>query len=169
MKRLKYTPYYFNTKYEYKTHKYIGRDYGDFKTADKGILGNFTRFLRRLWNKDQKSYKVCNTYTEWQMHVEDIIRRDFSNYEDFLHWLYFMKRESRENLKMVEIIQIPAYIVIFSLSISMFGLEHITLEICMIIFFLIGGCVIYLINANSRVHFFDDIIEIAKAEAPPKS
>lgn len=165
MKKLKCTPYNFNAKYEYRTHKYVGRDYGSFKMANRGIITNIIRFARKIWNKKQKKYIVCNTYTEWKTHVINIIRKDMSNYEDFIHWLYYMKRDSEKDLQMVKVIQIPIYIVILSLSTQIFNLERLTIENTIIILVIItGASAKYLLRAYDRVCFYDDVIEIYEAE-----
>lgn len=162
----KYTPYDFNTKYEYRTHKYVGRDYGKLKTSNKRIIG------KKSPRKNQDRYMVCNTYTEWKRHVKSIIRKDFSNYEDFLHWLYLMKRDSEKGLQIVINVQIPIYIVFVSAIMGISNSLDAIIWIVSTVLFVVGYAVIavlILISALSRIHFYNDIIEIAKAEAPPKS
>ncbi len=170
MKLSEDTVYNFDVKYEYRTHKYAGRDYENIEMVKKKTYKSFIRSKRRNWNKNQEKYLVCNTYAEWQSHVKSIIRKDMINYEDFLHWLYYMKRDSEKDLQMVKVIQIPIYIGIISLSVPIFNLEYFTFENAIIILLIITGIsAIHLINAYNRVYFYSDVIEIAKAEAPPKS
>ncbi len=45
--KTKYKPYGFDEKYEFRTYKNIGRDYGDRKIADMGLVGNIKRFFRK--------------------------------------------------------------------------------------------------------------------------
>lgn len=48
MKDTYFKPYGINIEYEYKTYKFVGRDYGNRKSANLGWLGNFKRFLRKM-------------------------------------------------------------------------------------------------------------------------
>ena len=31
---------------------------------------------------------ICNTYSEWENHVKEIVNTNIFNRKDFLHWLY---------------------------------------------------------------------------------
>lgn len=33
-------------------------------------------------------YMICNTYSEWENHVKEIVNTNIFNRKDFLHWLY---------------------------------------------------------------------------------
>lgn len=56
--KTKYKPYGFDEKYEFRTYKNIGRDYGDRKIADMGLVGNIKRFFRKKMNRKQKKYTM---------------------------------------------------------------------------------------------------------------
>ena len=62
MKTKDYNPYKIDIRYEYRNYRYIGRDYGDMKSANIGTIDNLIRFLRKVANKSEKYYATCNTY-----------------------------------------------------------------------------------------------------------
>lgn len=48
----KYKPYMIDIKYECRTYQYVGRDYGNSKSADLSCIFNFDRFIRKIWNRN---------------------------------------------------------------------------------------------------------------------
>ena len=95
MKRIKYKPYNFDSDYEHRTYKYIGHDYGDAKTANKGLIKNVLRWLRRNFlNKGEGCYKFCNTYGEWRQYVK---KKFFCNHsENGINMFKFLNIKKRK-------------------------------------------------------------------------
>lgn len=149
----KNTPYYFNEKYEYKTHKKVGADYKKSKTRN------------RIKNANRKAYKICDTYSEWKKHIENTIRKDFTNREDCLHWLYDLRRDSEKDLQIAKNVQIPLYIAVISL-IMQIGNSEIVAWCLAMIFVVIYAAIstILLLKALNHIYFYDDVIEIFEAE-----
>lgn len=108
--KTKYTPYGFDEKYEYKTYKNIGKDYGDRKIADVGFFENVKRYFRRKTNRKQKQYAMYNTYEQWKKHVKKNIERYPLSIENYKHWLIKQQRYYQERLELIKIILIPLYI-----------------------------------------------------------
>ena len=147
--------YDFDVDYEYRTHKKVGIDYKNSKS--KSIIVNA--------DKKSKTYKVCDTYSEWKKHIEDTVRKDFANREDFLHWLYDLRRDSEKDLQIAKNIQIPLYIVIISL-IMQIGYSEIVAWCLAMVFAVIYAVIstILLLKALNHIDFYNDIIEIFEAE-----
>lgn len=165
MKKQHFRAYGVDLDYEYKTYKNVGKDYGNSKTADKGCIANFTRFYRKKFNKNQKNYATCNTYTEWKKHVKCVTTEGIANYEDFLHWLNYKKSCSEERVETAKVILIPVYIVLISLSMQIYYSDSITIWHAMIsIAIIVVMAAIILLNALEKVRFYEDIIQICEAE-----
>lgn len=116
MRKRKYMPYFFNYQYERKTYKYIGKDYGNYITANIGWIRNIARWYRkRIYNRNESKYKFCNTYEEWVSYVKNKLpmRTDYKNY---LHWLVENKRFAEGELETVKAILIPIYIALLSVK-----------------------------------------------------
>ena len=160
MRKKDYKPYGINIEYELKTYKYVGMDYGNYKTANRGVLFNLKRFLRKICNKGERKYKFCNTYSEWETHVNYIVRKDITNYRDFVHWLYGKRNDAKEYLEAIKTILIPLYIAIFSLiqyfDNEKIGFEEILVGAILISFFSLK----FLCEANEKVNFYKDLITI---------
>lgn len=166
MKKQNFVPYGINIRYEIKTYKMIGTDYGDAKTANRGVWLNFLRFWRRVLNKKQKKYKICHTYSDWEQHVESVLNKNMLNYTDFLHWLYGKKTNAEEMLALIKVVLIPMYIAVFSISDKLWAkqLKDIPIEIgmTMVAIILVILSVNYFIDANEKVNFYKDIINVAE-------
>lgn len=164
MKNNYFKPYGMNIEYELKTYKYVGRDYGELKTANRGWFSNFTRFLRKKVNKKQNRYCACNTYSEWKLHVKGILKKEILNYNDFLHWLYQQKRNAEIFLDSVKTILIPLYVAMISVSNLFPEGEAGETSILIAIFIVALFSAIYLSKAEEKVQFYNDFIEIAEEE-----
>lgn len=163
MKKQRFKAYGININKEYKTYRNIGKDYGNSKTADKGKIANFIRFCRKIFNKNQTKYAVCNTYTEWKNHVKSILPKDIINYEDFLHWLYYYKSDSEDGVEFIKVIQIPMDIGLISLIIQIYNPEKITIESVIVgVIIAVVISVIFLSNALEKVRFYEDFIQICE-------
>lgn len=166
-KKSNYTPYNLNISYEQKTYKYVGYTYGDYTTANKGLLLNLRRFYLKKKNKNEKNFKFCNTYSEWETHIKTIIKTDMLNYNDFLHWLKAQKRNTETFLESIKGILIPIYIALFSISNTFYdGLSstQLTFATCILAVFLAVASALYLFDATENVNFYNDLLEIAEHE-----
>ena len=109
--------YNFNEKYEMKTYRYVGKDYGNRKTANRGVLSNIRRWFRKKTNKTEKKYKFCDTYLEWKNHIKEIFPvKNSCEIDNFLHWLEQQMRYAKWELEAVKIILIPIYIALLSID-----------------------------------------------------
>lgn len=167
MKRQKYKPYNLDITYEQKTYNHIGKDYGNRKTADKGIMRNFARWFRKwIYNRNEKHYKFCHTYGEW---VEYLNSRDIcigaDDRQDFLKYLMLRKRSAEIILEIEKVLVIPIYIAFFSILPSIYGMDKITLLHAVIILWmvvLLSICILY--NASQEVYFLQDYIAYLEEE-----
>ena len=116
MKKQKYKPYFFDYKYELKTYKHIGLDYGDSVSANKGWIQNARRWFRKhIYNRADSKYKTCDTYEDWEIHVKSKLpmRTDYKNY---MHWLIMQRQFAERELEIVKAILIPIYIALLSMK-----------------------------------------------------
>ena len=161
MKKQKYKPYFFDFKYELKTYKYIGLDYGNSVIANKGLIRNFTRWFRKhIYNRTDSKYKICNTYEDWEIYVKSKlpIRTDCKNY---LHWLINQKRLAESDLETVKAILIPIYIALLSMKDVFFNgkaFDFVTALILIIAIAIISLCILY--KEKEALDFWNDWIEI---------
>lgn len=161
MKKQKYKPYYFDYKYELKTYKYIGIDYGNSVIANKGWIRNFTRWFRRnIYNRADSKYKICNTYEDWEVYVKSKlpIRTDYNKY---LHWLIQQRRHAESELEIVKAILIPGYIALLSMKEIFFKEktpELATVLVLIIIVMIISACILY--KEKETLDFWNDWIKI---------
>ncbi len=174
MKNKYFVEYKLNIAYEINTYKHVGRDYGDRKTANLGWYFNCKRFARRIINKREKKYKICNTYTEWKAHVIDAIPKDRYIYDDMVHWLYKQKRYAENYLDAIKAILIPLYIAIIGIKEFFESTDSEKFEkiphnqkiglFIFAIFFIIFLSTKILWSAQEKVQFFEDFICIAEEE-----
>ncbi len=162
MKKQKYKPYFFDYKYELKTYKYIGLDYGDSISANKGWIQNVGRWFRKhIYNRADSKYKICDTYEDWEIYVKSKLpmRTDYKNY---MHWLIMQRQLAERELETVKAVLIPIYIALLSMKEIFF--VNITPDLgttlTFIIIILLGSFYILWIE-NENLNFWNDWIEIA--------
>ncbi len=106
---------FFDIKYERRTYKHIGKDYGDRRTADRGLIRNFLRWYRkRIYNRKELKYRFCNTHEEWKLYL---FERKFCNACDKQNMIKFLNKQKRVYEKMSDSIKtviIPIYSSLFS-------------------------------------------------------
>ncbi len=185
MKKTNYMPYNINLKYEWETYKHIGKDYGNSRIANIGMRANFLRYVRRITNRDEKNYKFCNKYSEWEEHVRYILNRKINNYNDMIHWIVKKQRISQYILTILKAIVIPIYIAIFSLSDTLganeiyeefliyYGMQaaHMarTMTYLLIVVLISIIAITLLDNELLKVDFYKDLIDIANKIMSEKS
>ena len=179
MKTQYFQAYNLNMEYEFNTYKNVGKDYGNRKNANLGMLLNWKRFKRKcIENKEEKVYKFCNTYTEWKTHVKEILPVEFNNYDDMLHWLYMKKRDAESFLEAIKAILIPVYIALLGVmefvepfNSDKYAIGSIEEKLCNMgnfFFFLFILIVIVWVStkalgeAERKVDFYTDFICIAE-------
>lgn len=164
MKKQKYQPYFLNYKYERRTYRHIGRDYGDSITADKGWIRNFTRWFRKhIYNKSEKKYKFCNTYEEWECYVKNKLPMKI-DYKNYMHWLIDQNRLADIELETVKAILIPVYIALLSMK-DFLAIEGSSSLGTMIIFIIVivGISVYILCIEKENLDFWKDWIVIVNS------
>ncbi len=179
MKNKYFQPYGLDMQYEYKTYKYVGMDYGNWKVANLGLVLNVKRFVRKyITNKKEKQYKKCDSYTEWQTHVKEILPSGLNNYEDMLHWLYRERRGAESFLEGIKAILIPIYIAFLgimefvtpissfqegtgSFDVNLPNGGHIWLYIILLFMIMIASTIV-LGEAEKKVSFYVDFICIVE-------
>lgn len=167
-----FKPYGLNIEYEINTYKNVGKDYGNRKDANLGLLLNMKRFIRKsVKNRGGKLYKFCHTYTEWKEHVKQIFPRKNYNYEDILHWLYKKKRNEESRLEAIKAILIPVYIAFLgtyefgeTFVKNKYNSQQIFICMIMIMIIIIIASVKVLGDAEERVDFYKDFISIVEDE-----
>lgn len=162
MKKIKYRPYGFKATYEWNTFKYIGKDYypiGIFKIQ---------YYFRKRKNKNEKQYKVCNKYSDWERHVKKTLPTYIENYEDFFHWLLEQLEDSESFYENVKTVLIPIYVAIipFLYTNQSCFLSEFSLLIEKLIF-LFTVCVIVVVSVHilssrrKKINFWKKYIDIA--------
>lgn len=164
MKSKYFNAYGLDFEYEFETYKHVGKDYGNCKNANKGLILNITRFFRKhVTNKKEHKYKFCNTYSEWEEQVQKVLLHNVCNNEDMLHFLYQKKRDAKVFLEGIKVILIPIYIALLQMIdifyTSTTGKGAFTIVI-MVIITMVSTCVLG--DAMKKVYFLDDFIQIAK-------
>ena len=158
LKKLEYKPYDFDIDYEKRTYDYIGRDYAG---KNVGILCG----LRKWQNKNEKKYKVCDTYTDWEEHVKDNICIEILNYKDFMHWLRLQLRQAENKGEGIKNILIPIYIAIAPILELFYPEvnERIELYVLFLIYIIITCFSAYMLKKMSNeIAFWKDYIELAE-------
>lgn len=159
MKTKDYNPYKIDIKYEYRTYRYIGRDYGDRKSANIGVIDNLIRCLRKEVNKNENYYATCNTYTEWYMHMKTIIPSGKNNSKNMLYWLRKNQKAAKHYLEAIKVVLVPIYIALISIF-DIFSDEKRKLEGLIIILIMVVLSTFILMKASIKKEFFDDITDI---------
>lgn len=161
----KYRPYMIDITYELETYKNIGRDYGNSKTADIGGVFNFFRFVRKFKNRKQTKYRFCNTYSDWEKHMHNVLNKNIINYDDMVHWLIGHRNYAKQRLEAVKAVLIPIYITLISLYKVLWGKENDPMITVLIPLFITVFASAYILSdATVKVNFFDDFIKIAQKE-----
>ena len=174
MRKERFKPYGIDIEYEQRTYKYVGRDYGNSKNLYLGFLKRVMRFSREMRNKRQHKYAICNTYTEWESHVRNVIKKDILNSNDLIHWLYHKRNMEKQILEAVKTIVIPIYLTIlttshfFNIESKSYGISGSVGGFIIVIIMVFSVCFSFLYNAYGRVNFYNDFIKIAEAELMDK-
>lgn len=173
MRKQRYTPYFFDIKYEKRTYKHIGKDYGDRKTADKGLIRNFLRWNRKhIYNRKELKYKFCDTYEDWKLYLLD---RKFCNNYDKQNMIKFLNKQKRSCGKIFESVKtiiIPLYITIYSGAIALmdkFWSETEALEsmprksmsvyLILLLLFIIGVSFYWIVKNKDDISFYKDYMD----------
>ena len=170
MKKKRFRPYEIDMDYEQRTHKFVGRDYGNSKSANLGLVPNTLRFFRKLRNRNQEKYAFCNTYTDWESHVKKIVKKDIININDFIHWLYRKRNVEKQILETVKTVFIPLYLAAFTvpylykIEANSYGSVSTVGSIIIIYIFVFFICFRLLHDAYEKVNFYNDFICVAERE-----
>lgn len=159
MQKQKYMPYFFNYKYERRTYKYIGKDYGNHIIANKGYVRNITRWFRKqLYNKNESKYKFCNTYEDWKRYLLEMPIYSGTDRENAIRYLNNHKRLCEMGLDLIKILLIPIYIAIFSVFMSLAdGQSVILIMLLPLVIILASAYLIY--KETSDACFYSDYIK----------
>ncbi len=164
-----YKPYMIDIKYEIKTHKNVGKDYGDSKTADLKLVMNFFRFVRKIRNRKQTKYKTCNTYSDWEKHMSNVLDKGIVNYDDMVHWLISERNYAKHYLDAIKTILIPLYISLTGVYTALGEVvDNSAMNLIIIMVIITIASVFALVDASEKVNFYDDVIEIAKKRKDDK-
>lgn len=160
MKTQRYCPYNLDLRKELRTYKNIGKDYGNYKTADKGWILNVCRYLRKKRNKNNKNYFSCNTYSEWKDYILDKVNRNINNYDDLIHFLICERNRQLVKKEAIVIILIPIYISLIATAIGNMELNMPETVAIIIVIELLALNGLY--NISQKVIFYNDLVEILK-------
>lgn len=160
-----YRPYMIDIKYELKTYKNVGKDYRKSQTADLKCAINFFQFARKIKNRKQTEYRICNTYSDWEKHMSSVLGKGIVNYEDMVHWLIYERNYAKHYLDAIKTILIPIYISLIGVYTVFEDREdNPIITLYTILFIIVFASVVILVKANEKVDFFDDVIEIAEKQ-----
>lgn len=174
MRKKRFKPYGIDIEYEQRTYRYVGRDYGNSKNVSLGFLKNVLRFFRKMRNRQQKTYAICNTYTEWERHVKKVVNKDIINSNDLIHWLYHKRNFEKQILEAVKAIVIPLYLAMLTtlnfinMESKSYGISGSLGGFIVVIIMVFLVCFEFLYNAYGRVNFYNDFIRIAETELMDK-
>jgi len=164
MKKKYFNEYGLDMEYEFETHRHVGKEYGNKKSADKGWIFNSIRFWRRkISNKKQNKYAFCNTYTEWEEHVRAIIPDNICNSIDMLHWLEGGRRSVGAFLEAIKVIMFPVYIAYLQFIDNYYGKENgkfVFFVIVMLIMVMMSLSILK--RATEKLEFYEDFISVVK-------
>ena len=157
--------YGIDISYELKTYKYIGSDYGNSKNANKGLSSNISRWLRKhIINKNEKQYKICNKYSEWEKYVTDNAPKNVLNGEDLLHYLYKNRMFMKIYYDIIKILLIPIYIAMLEILECICPDKNVLFVLMILVMIVI---VIFstgiIIDANQRINFYNDYISVLES------
>lgn len=159
MQKQKYMPYFFDYKYEKRTYKYIGKDYGDRITYNKSWNRNFTRWYRKcIYNRKESKYKRCNTYNEWKLYI---LKRQFNSEcekENMKRYLIRKKQDAETIFEISKTLFVPFYISMFSIVVGSEAEEPI-FWIIISTFFIIFFCTYLIFSSKKNVDFYKDYVE----------
>lgn len=132
-----------NLRYEFRTHKNVGRDYG--KVVSSG-----------------ERYETCSTYIEWREHIyRQISHLGDSDRVNFLRFLKRIKLEKERERRLYEILLLPVSLAVVSILGDHGGMD--VGETCGGFLILIFLCVLYALlmsNCEDKIDWLDDFIEV---------
>ena len=170
---MKYNPYNIDFNYEHRTYKHIGKDYGNIKTANKGLIKNLFRWLRRMvFNRSERCYKFCNTHSEWELYIEKKFFCDYGkNGQNIMKYLNVKKRKAALLLEGAKTVLIPLYIAVFSTMPSIFSEDdwekngtYISASMVIFIFLTIVIALGLIWKYSHMLNFYQDFMECLKKE-----
>ncbi len=166
-KKEHFKPYGLDLKYEFNTYRQVGRNYGDRKTAHMGLFLNFMRWRRKRKNRREGKYKFCNTYSDWERHVQEILPMHIQNYEDMLHYLLERKSGAEEYLEIVKILLIPIYLSLVAfyqifLGDEILASKYVVFHIVLFLLIILLSSMVALCGAKMKVNFYHDFLKIAE-------
>lgn len=175
----KYMPYEIDLKFQYRTYKNIGETHKiDFK-AKKNFLYKIWRITRIIFNKNEKSYKNFNTFSQWENYVcEEFNEKKFTNQKDCIHYLKRSKRNKEIFCDMVGAIITPIYVVLLTMGATLIlntdivnnytnnwylikayimrGYIYMSIILVFVLFILMFRFLRY----RTKINFFKDLIEV---------
>ena len=146
-------------RYEVRTHKYVGEDYY------LNSWSKIRRYIRKIWNRNEKKYKKCDTYSEWEKYVKSNLQIRILNYEDFICWARMHLRNSQKWLEGVKCVLIPIYIAMISVCqilSSVTAAEFNFIFLLSLLVLILCFSVKILVGAQDQVNFWVDYISIAQ-------
>lgn len=163
MKKQKFVPYFFDYKYERRTYKYIGKNYGDSVFANKGWIRNSTRWYRkRVFNRNDSKYKICNTYEEWKKYLLEKKFYNKCDLENMVNYLIGRKRIAEIIFDISKTSVIPLYVATFSATMSLTN-EQSSVEIFLLMIFIIAFSAYFIVRYKKEVDFYKDYIGILES------
>lgn len=172
--RSKYLPYKFDSRYEYRTYKNIGKDEAIKYKAQKSVYYNILWKLRRLLNHDDKNYRQLKNYSEWKIYILEKNVNYMGN-EDFIHFLGSKARRNEHLHSVQGNIVTPIYVVMVSGGLSLLllpfqkkyimeGALYVWLSFCILVIFVLVFLLCCSYKQCNRHYFYRDYIEIIRGE-----
>lgn len=155
--------YHICISYELKTYKEIGKEYCFENRITNKKQKRLRRFFRALLkrNKNERKFKVFNTYSEWEKHIQNDVLVDCTNENDRLHWLNMHFRSSKNIVELVIALLIPLQIT----AVTIFSQlpDNISYFDAILSFLIIElGISLLYCNYKKEMEFYEDVIKIAE-------
>lgn len=154
---MKYLPYSFDEKYEFRTFRNVGKDYDN--NTKICMAGNIRRSFHRIINEKEKKYCICDTYLQWKKYVKNSIKSRNINKDNYMHWLIKKQRYYEIRLETVKLVLIPLYILLLTILAEIENMNFLYA----IIFVETIMCV-WLVADTQKINFYKDYSEIVRME-----
>lgn len=169
MSKGKYIRYGFDTKFEYRTYRNIGRQHMIQFYARKNLFGKLWNWIRNTLNRGEKKYRNFDVFTDWREYIiENYGNISSMNCENLIHYLQVKKRDTEFSKSSWGLIAVPCIIccvtaVLTGSAVSDLSTDGvlfmIAIEIAVVVFMSLRVYEWY----SFRYHFYEDMIDVLKS------
>lgn len=177
MNKKDYLPYNFDSRYEYRTYKNIGRQIEIDYWEKKKLIYKLYNYCRKKNNKNESKYKNCRDYSEWEQYVVSKMPSEIIRTENLIHYLKSKRRSGDFVKNIFSSVMTPLFMTYISVIITILVAlyeneneilinvyEHLpTLFIILLVYLLIYICIKW-----NNYYFYDDYISILETHKEEK-